>query len=588
MIASLTAISWILGSWVVLFVLFGGVGFFVQRALGRSITAMTDWLDSFWLGWGLVIAVLQILHFVMPIHNVAFVLFVGVGVVGVILQRRELLSVLASVRREVLFGLALGVVLIWFASRAVAMPTAYDTGFRDIQAVMWITSYPIVPGLNNLFSSLAFNQSSYLYDALLNVGVWSGRAYHIAPGLLYGVFITQAVWSARQLVRNRNTPEQIQWSWFVALLVSPYLMFETASLGGITHYLTDASVNMLGFLSVMYLLDFLQHYHPPQHDNRYLIWRLAFVIIIGLTLKQSFIVFGLAIGMLVLVIWLRRGGMQHGGPRLVKIGVPIVLFGMFVMIPWMVRGVVTSGYIAYPQSFGRFDVDWAESERLVKERQEMLATNTRLRYGDPEDVLTSWAWVSPWLGTLMRDYTNFVLPMGILGVALVVYAVGWLRYPQARRSQQVGLWVLIPMLLMMVVWFLTAPNVKYIRYILWINVSIVMMLAVFMWERVALRLRLGVVFAVWGVCMVYFAYLVIANSALVIDVDSDDGLQARPQPPITVFVTDSDLHLNIPDSHIKQCWDIPLPCTPAPSLRIYERVQGELRHGFGLIPRANP
>lgn len=585
MFALLTAMGWILGSWFVLFILFSGVGLSFQHILGHPAKTGTDWLDSFWLGWGFTLALLQFWHFLFPVNDIVFLLLLVAGCLSFVFHRQRLVVIVRRFKQYLPFWIALCIVFLWFASRSVSMPTAYDTGFRDIQAVMWIDTYPIVPGLNNLFSSLAFNQTSYLYNALLDVSVWSNRAYHIASGLLYAVFIIQSIWSGYQLFCNRHHPERVQWSWFVAFFVSPYLFFETVSLGGISHFLTDTSVDLVGFLCVIYLLDFLQHFRLPDNDNRYLIWRLAFLIVVGFTLKQSFIVFGLGIGLLVLFIWIRRGGLQNGITRLMKTVVPVLLFGFCLMIPWMARGVVTSGYIAYPQSFGRFDVDWAESERLIKERQQMLAINTRLRYGDPDEVLTSWSWLRPWLESLISDYTNFVLPMGLLSLAFIAYALGWWRNRDQKSIVGVGLWILFPMLLMIAVWFVTAPNIKYIRYVMWINAGILIMLAVMVWTRLVWRWRIYGVFAVWGVCMLYFAYLVLATSVLVIEADSNDGLQVRPQPPTKVFLTDSGLSLNIPDSHINQCWDIPLPCTPSPSRRIFERVPGELRHGFGQIPK---
>jgi len=465
------------------------------------------------------------------------------------------------------------------------MPIAYDTGFRDIQAVMWMDTYPIVPGLNNLFSSLAFNHSSYLYNALLDVSIWSGRAYYIATGLLLVVFGCGAIGAGLQLFRYRQDGDSIRWSWIVELILLPYFLFDTITNGGITHFLTDTVVDLIGFMCVIYLLDFLQFYRIPDQDNRYLIWRLAFLICVGFTVKQSFIVFGLAIGGLVFVVWILRGGLKGGFQRLIKVGLPVLAFGFLFMIPYLARGVVTSGYIAYPQSFGRFEVDWVEPERLIEERQEMLATNTRLRYGDPDEVLTSWSWLQPWLETLTADYTDFLIPLGIISLAFIVFIVGRVTNTNAKTSRSIGIWVFLPMFIMMIVWFNTAPNVKYIRYIMWINAGTMVLLSVIVWSRLAWQWRVYAVFAVWGMCMLYFVYLILATSAWSVNIGSDNGFHMRPSPPIKVYVTDSGLELNVPDSHINQCWDIPLPCTPFIRSRIYERVPGDLRHGFGLTPR---
>jgi len=587
MFALITAMGLILGSWFVLFLMFSGVGITFQRLLGRQAMTGTLWLDSFWLGWGVVLLFLQLWHFIFPVNDLVFLLIFVSGIVSLYVYRHALMPIVRRLKQYRDFLMGFGILMVWLASRAIEMPTAYDTGFRDIQAVMWIDTYPIVPGLNNLFSSLAFNHPSYLYNALLDVSVWSGQSYYISTGLLFGVFAAWSVWSGVQLYRTQQQVNSVRWSWIVGLLLLPYVLFYTVRRGGISHFLTDTPVDLIGFLCVIYLLDFLQYYRLPDHDNRYLIWRLAFLISIGFTLKQSFIVFGLALGVLVFVVWIARGGLRHGVGRLVRIGLPVVLFGLVAMVPWMARGVVTSGYIAYPQSIGRFEVDWAEPQRLIEERQQMLATNTRLRYGDPDEVLSSWNWVEGWLRTLISEYIDFTLPVGLTILALGVYIVGALKNHNRKSQWAIGLWVLLPMVVMMVVWFFTAPNVKYIRYILWIDATIMVMLAVLVWTQIRWRWRVYAIFAVWGICMLYFAYLVVATAVWMPIPGENNGFHVRPQPPIKVVETNSGLELNVPDSHINQCWDIPLPCTPFPRTRIYERVPGDLRHGFGLTPR-NP
>ena len=147
------------------------------------------------------------------------------------------------------------------SNRAIEMPDAFDTGFRDIQAVMWTDSFPAVPGLNNLFSSLAYNHSVYLYDALLDVSHWSGRSFHIATGLLIMVMVAKSLQAAKRLYRCRDGLG-VRWSWVFAALFLPYLMFYTLGRGGITHFLTDTAVDLVGILALIYLLDFVQEFHP--------------------------------------------------------------------------------------------------------------------------------------------------------------------------------------------------------------------------------------------------------------------------------------------------------------------------------------
>lgn len=112
-----------------------------------------------------------------------------------------------------------------------------------------------------------------------------------------------------------------------------------------------------------------------------------------------------------------------------------------------------------------------------------------------------------------------------------------------------------------------------------------MILALLAWYRVAWHWRVYSVFGVTGVGLLYCGYMIIALQAYPLPAGPDNGFYVRPMPPIKVVVTQSGAEIHTPDSHIRQCWNIPLPCTPVPHTRIFERVPGEMRHGFGLKPK---
>ena len=578
------ALVWPMGlvllSWLLLFLLFSGLGAVLLGWMKQPLDVCLPWLDGFWLGWAVTLAALQLWHFAFPVDEVILALLALVALGSLLYRRRMMLAMLKRLRRHPLFWLIFALFLLWLANRAIDRPYAFDTGYRDMQAIMWIDSYPIVPGLSHLFSSLSYNHSVYLYDALLDVSIWSGRSYHIAAGLLLAVFLAYAIRGATLLWRHRDGAG-LRWSWIFAALTIPYILFYTVRRGGITHFLTDVKVDLIGFLVLIYLLDFLQNYQSAQSSNRYLIFRLAILIITGLTVKQSFAVFGLGVGALVFFVWLRRGGIDAGIRSFAQIIMPILLFAALMLIPWMARGLVHSGYVAYPQSIGRVEVDWAISEESLLHRQRQLQTNTRRRYGDPDVILASWDWIVPWFESFRGDVFAFVLPMSLSAAALVMYVGGRWRYRGTKRKPPLGLWALTPLLLMLAVWFLTTPNIKYVRYILWSQAALLTLLAALAWQTAAWRWRLGAVYGALALCLGYVLYLMAVLPTSLLPAGPDDGFYAPPMPAIEVYETASGLKLNVPKSYVNQCWHIPLPCTPYPRPGIYAR--GEIWHGFGSV-----
>ncbi len=573
----------VLLSWLLLFLLFSGLGIAVLKALGKPLAAGWIWLDSFWLGWALALGVMQVWHFFFPVNDTLVFLFALSAALLLSGQSRNLWGVLHRLAREKAFLILLAMLGLWMSNRALGMPIGYDTGFRDIQAVIWIDAFPIIPGLGNLFSSLAFNHSVYLYDALLDTSIWSGRSIYIATGLLLLVYLAYAVGGALQLLRS-GVEAEARWSSIVASVTIPFILFQTVRWGGITHFLTDTAVDLIGFLTLIYLLDFLQYWRPAGDSSDYFIHRLAIVILTGFTIKQSFVVYGFATALLAIIVWIRRGGLGMKAAEVWRTVLPVALAALALLLPWLARGVVTSGYVAYPQSIGRIDVDWAIPADQVEIRQRTLATNTRLRGGDPAVVLASWDWLGPWLHDFVRNVFPTLLPTCVSAIALALYITGIRKKRPERGAPALSWWALLPLMIMLAFWFVTVPEDKYVRYVFWGFAALSTTLAALAWHWIAWRRRVLAIFALVLICLAYVVFLIIRHEEILVPAGPHDGFHAHFRPEYDQFETDDGLILHVPIG-MNQCWSIPLPCTPYPHTAISARVPGEPRHGFRIKPK---
>ncbi len=571
----------ITGSWLCLFLLFSGLGIALMRALRLPVSSGWRWLDCFWLGWALSLLILQIWHFAFPVGDLILLIFAAIACWSLWDAQLTLKPVLQRLRGNRSFLVLFGSLTLWFASRAIEMPAAYDTGFRDMQAVQWIETYAIVPGLGNLFSSLAYNHSTYLYNALIDFGFLMGRSLHIATGLLLLVYLAYALRSALALWRDRG--DGIRWSRFFAMLTIPYILYFTVARGGVSHFLTDTVVDLLGFLTLIYLLDFAQDWRSGRTED-YLILRLAVIICVGFTVKQTYIVFGLACATLVAVVWLRRGGLRAGMHKTARLTGGLTLLAVAFISPWMARGVLTSGYIAYPLSIGRVEVGWALPSDQIEARQRALASNTRQRYSEPALVLASWDWLGPWLEQLAGQSFYFALPAVISALSLVLAAGGRFRKRRAPASS-LGLWILLPALCTLGFWFFSFPNPKYANYLFWSFAALSALLATLAWGALSLHRRLAGSYAVVAICLAYIVVVIVRSGAFPLPAGPVDGFYYRVPPVMDIYETDSGLLLNVPRA-AGQCWSLPLPCTPHPRPEIYARSPGDLGAGFGYMQAA--
>lgn len=570
----------VLLTWLLLFLLFCGLGLAVLTALGKPLASGWVWMDSFWLGWALSLGIMQFWHLAFPVNDALALLFAIVAALMLVRRRQSVVGLLGRLSRNRMFLFSFAILALWMSNRALGMPIAYDTGFRDLQAVSWIDSFPIIPGLGNLFSSLAFNHSVYLYDALLDTSIWSGRSVYIATGLLLTVYLAYALGAAIQLWRSQAA-EEARWSSVFASVTIPFILFQTVRWGGITHFLTDTVVDLLGFMTVIYLLDFLQFWRPDSGSRDYIVYRLAIIILTGFTVKQSFIVYGFATALLAFVVWLRRGGMRYGARRIQRTVALVFVVGLMLLLPWMARGVITSGYVAYPQSIGRFNVDWAIPADQVEVRQRTLATNTRLRGGDPDAVLSSWDWLGPWLRDLAGNIFPISMPSSVSVIALALYFYWTRKYRPARQAASLNWWALLPLMVMLAFWFVTVPEDKYVRYVFWSFAALSITMAMLAWRWIGWRRRVLAVFAFILISLAYVVFLIVRHEEILVPAGSDDGFHAPFQPEYERYETEHGLIVHVPIG-MSQCWSVPLPCSPYPDFALSARVPGDPRHGFRI------
>lgn len=580
MLDLLNPMAAVLVSWLLLFLVFSGLGTVVLRILGQPMLSGWMWLEAFWLGWILALAMMQLWHFVLPVNDLLLLLLALLAMLALWGQRRQFALAVRRIAKDWLFFLLLGLLALWMSNRALGAPVAYDTGFRDMQAVMWIDAFPLVPGLGNLFSSLAFNQSVYLYDALLDAFVWSGRSHYIATGLLVMAYLVYATKAALNLCRC-GADTALRWSWIFATLTMPYVLHYTVTWGGITHFLTDTAVDLIGFLSMLYLLDYLQDRRADGIPRNYLIFRLAFVIVTGFIIKQSYFIFGFMICVFVILVWFQHNKARINPGILARAFMPIAIVACVMLIPWMARGIVTSGYIAYPQTIGRVDVDWAIPVNDLRQRQLNLTVNTRLRGAEREMALASWDWLGPWLRRFVGNIMPTMLPTMLAIAGLGLYALGIWRSRRLKRDQRLNPFAIVPLLLTILLWFLTYPEPKYARFVFWGVAAFAVILAFQSWQTISFRRRKQFVIAAAALCIAYVGYMIIQLETYPLSAGPERGFHPVPRAPYSEFATDSGLTLYIPASdHLPQCWQIALPCTPYPNPKLEARVQGELRHGF--------
>ena len=323
------------------------------------------------------------------------------------------------------------------------------------------------------------------------------------------------------------------------------------------------------------MLTFLESPKLTNKEDAYNLFSIATIVALGITIKLSFLIFGGVTLLLVLIIWfIQSNGHKIAGKRVIL----WMIAGMTIgLIPWLIRGVILSGYIAYPSTFGSFPVEWRIPLEAVIDMRNWILSWARQPRVHWNQVLGNWDWVIPWSDRMKKSTWEIVIPLFLAGVGFIItlfYKVIKKNYPHRERT----LWLfLIPPIVSLLYWFFTAPEPRFAGAAFWILGVGTITLSI----RYLSKLR-NLVIVVF--ILSTFLFISLALQPYSRNIWRFHKLYRIPRAELKTFTTDSGLVIYVPKEG-DMCWDAPLPCTPYPNNSLKLRKDGELRSGFLVYPR---
>jgi hypothetical protein len=455
-----------------------------------------------------------------------------------------------------------------------------------IPAINWAKSFPIVPGLGNLHGRLAFNNSNLLYAAMLDVGPWSGRSNHIMNGLFLLALAIQIVLRVSQLPHTSGV-ERAQCIFDIAL-VTPTIMLIQNSLY-ISSYTTDVPTTVVLFIAASYLFARLvnSEKYRDKHEEAYNLVVLTTMLTVAICFKLSAAAFSVVAWLLAVIWWLRK----YQGPKLLiaRTSIWIVTISLALGFPWLVRGVVLSGYPAYPSTFGTFSVEWRVPTEQAEAEQAWIGHFGRNYYSDSafnglpygDRVTLQWKWLQPWVKSLIQEPgAQWQIYLPVLLTTLLLSAGLLLR---RRGESQVefasaGWLLLVPTLSGIAFWFFTAPRPVFGFFLFWIFAALCagQILSQFIGAAthpcvamlLVISLLVGTLPIARPIAVKYLAQGANPLRAFLgeLFVKPGSDLWFHPTPPagLETFTTESGLRLYVPKDD-NRCVNAPLPCTPHPA-----------------------
>lgn len=571
--ALLLTMIFVLFLWLGFFLVFAGLGLLLRRLFGSESQDLEDLLHSFWVGWALAILMLQIWHFWFPVDWRASSFLFLVGALGIVWNRQNLWSLLRkNLLKNWAFLLFFLLISVWLANRAIGSERLYDTGLYHLPAVHWIKVFPIVPGLGNLHGRLAFNSSYFLYSALLGGGPWNARSQHLSGGLLLLVLLAQIIVSAVAAFRDKRGASLHRL--FLIMMFTPVLI--KAFSPHVSSLSPDLPVFVLGIVISSKLLEFLENPTQTYPWKGYMVSTTIMMAALGIVIKLSFLFFALLASLVAgAATSTPKGQSEKRHNR--KIVFWIIICVSLILLSWMARGVILSGYLFYPSTIGSFPVEWRIPRQAVLEEAYWIQSWARQPNVHWSEVLGNWAWFKPWAFRMLRSY-EVATPIVLLLIGcFLAFCLSPLR--RDKKKKQGRRWLLLlPPIASLFFWFFTAPDLRYVGASFWILGTGALILGV---NTLLPRKRIWIL----GLSLALVCSWILWGKAPI----QEELFKTKPSPLPYVsfkkFETHSGLRIYVPEKG-DQCWNGPLLCTPFPKADLRLRRKGNISKGFviGDVP----
>lgn len=409
-----------------------------------------------------LISLTIVLNLFMPIHAEVAAIVLGIGI-GIFVTR---LSKYSGLIRQPVWLAAGALWLFAVTTAAPAHAINGDSGFYHIPTIRWIAMAIQPLGVANFFTRLGYNSTWFPLSALFaqvsspDTGIFVA----LATETLVSLFGIAVLYALHDLIHNG-----------IARLESLFLMI--CALAGVTAIFvenissasTDLPVLILALILVYVALRAVTN--PTAYGyNLWVMWVLA-LFIISIKVSSSPIVL---MPLLMLVLGLRANWIPR--PEWRGLGIVTVGTAAILVVPWIVRGILTSGCFLFPLAQSCiWSLPWAVTPRAAFLEALWIASWARTPREQPAVVLANWNWLGPWFVRTVLSQ-NFLIPFGafLLGVVLLALTRG------RRRAFPVGVVVIVLSVMLVggIYWFLTAPDLRFGVSWFWVTGLLVLTLGV--------------------------------------------------------------------------------------------------------------
>ncbi|MGE8708646.1 LIC_10190 family membrane protein [Leptospira interrogans] len=318
-------------------------------------------------------------------------------------------------------------------------PFAYDSGLYHIQSIKWIQEYSVVPGLANLHGRFGFNPNIFTIFALTSLKEIFKQEIFSVNFVIYSILVLHSINRIYKILKQEGFTNSFLLHSIVLFLILEQFMS-----------LSSPTPDLISIVLPLYILTNLPKNENGIHSKLNLENYFSSIILSVYTISVKLATIPLCILILLLIIRYKFDGKK------LLIVISIIFL---ILLPWLIRNVILSGYLIYPFSaIDIFNFDWkVPLNAVVSEKLSITGWARNPGEGCKEAAqMKFWEWFPIWWNTISKLNRLFIVISFLSPIFIFIYSL----FKKIKIDFQTFA-ILFTSWIGVIFWILLAPDIRF-------------------------------------------------------------------------------------------------------------------------------
>lgn len=492
--------------WLYMLLICSSIGFLVSQIIvrilkGKGTKASFSFMGIQVLGIAAVTVFIQVWSLFGKISFLAHAVTLVLAVCSIWLYCREAKRSNTSPISDVLKKLKDDKWISWegFLYFILIFITAYfssrgaqhtDTYIYHAEMIRLYEDYGILTGVGNLQNHFAYNSAYLAFSSVFSMKWLCGRSLHGAGGYMQAIAV---VWATYGLLRIKQHKRHLADAGRIAIILyaivnSEYIMSPATDFGSL-------------YLVLLIIVLWLENCEKPQTE---LVDNYA-LLCVGICLAVTY---KLSTGMLVVAVIYPAYVLIK--EKRYKDILKYLGLGVIILLPWLIRNVIISGYVVYPLDFtGIKGLDWRIPEQYLYEDNAGITCWGRCLYDRSMMDVPMREWLPVWWAA-KDTYEKMLIEANLFaGIAEALWIVINISNAVRKKAKiEMPLMALkIAILMSLVIWFVQAPFIRYgLAFLL-----VVPLVEVAQWIEYGKNRGMGIINSPLDICTLFLSIAILCS-----------------------------------------------------------------------------